>query len=74
VEEISSVSLVRPSSVTHSLINDQRYIEIQIISTTKSSLTVKIPSDLGIAPKGFYRLFILNKMETPSKAKFLKIM
>jgi len=72
-EEISSVCLIRPSSVTHSLNTDQRYIELQIISTTKSSLTVKIPSDPGIAPKGFYMLFILNKRETPSKAKFLKI-
>ena len=73
-EEISSVCLIRPSSVTHSLNTDQRYIEIQIMATTKSTLTVKIPSDPEIAPKGFYMLFILNKMETPSKAKFLKIM
>ncbi|MGI0033830.1 MAG: galactose oxidase-like domain-containing protein [Nitrososphaeraceae archaeon] len=72
-EEISSVCLIRPSSVTHSLNTDQRFIELQIISTTKSSLTVKIPSDPGISPKGFYMLFILNRMETPSKAKFLKI-
>ena len=72
-EEILSVCLIRPSSVTHSLNTDQRYLELQVISTTKSSLTVKIPTDPGIAPKGFYMLFILNKGETPSKAKFLKI-
>jgi hypothetical protein len=46
------------------------FVKLKVANVTKSSLTAKISSDLGIVPKGFYMLFMLNKRETSSKAKF----
>lgn len=72
-EEILSVALLRPSSVTHSLNTDQRYIELEIINRNKVFLTAKIPSDPSIAPRGYYMLFILDNKQTPSKSRFVRV-
>lgn len=72
-EEITLVTIIRPSSVTHSLNTDQRCIELEIMDTKKNDLTVKMLDNSNIAPPGYYMLFILNKDETPSKAKFIQL-
>ena len=72
-EEVVSAALIKPSSVTHSLNTDQRYIGLEIHEVKKNLLTVQIPNDSNIAPLGYYMLFILNKGGTPSKAKFVRI-
>ena len=72
-EEITSVTIIRPSSVTHSLNTDQRCIELKIIDTKKNELNVMMQNNSNIAPPGYYMLFILNKNETPSKAKFIRL-
>jgi hypothetical protein len=72
-EEITSVTIIRPSSVTHSLNTDQRCIELEITGTKKNELTVKMQNNSNIAPPGYYMLFILNKNETPSKSKFIQL-
>jgi hypothetical protein len=74
VEEIVSAALIKPSSVTHSLNTDQRYVELEIVNIKKKNLlTVKIPKDPNVLPKGYYMLFILDKNGTPSEAKFVRI-
>jgi hypothetical protein len=72
-EEITSVTIIRPSSVTHSLNTDQRCIELEIIDTKKNEIIIKMQNNSNIAPPGYYMLFILNKNETPSKAKFIHL-
>ena len=72
-EEITNVIIVKPSSVTHSLNTDQRCIELEIINVKYDSLVIKMPDDPCIAPPGYYMLFILNKHETPSKSKFIRL-
>ena len=72
-EEITNVTIVKPSSVTHSLNTDQRCIELDIINVKYDSLVIKMPDDSCIAPPGYYMLFILKKLETPSKSKFIRL-
>jgi hypothetical protein len=72
-EEITLVTIIKPSSVTHSLNTDQRCIELEITDTKKNEITVKVQNNSNIAPPGYYMLFILNKKETPSKAKFIQL-
>jgi Domain of unknown function (DUF1929)/Glyoxal oxidase N-terminus len=70
---ITSVALVRSSSVTHSNNMDQRCVESPIIGRDSSSLIVKSPADGTVAPPGYYMVFILNRNGVPSKAKLLRI-
>ena len=73
-EEINSVTIIKSSSVTHSLNTDQRCIELEILGTKKNYLTVRMPNSANFAPPGYYMIFILDKDETPSKSKFIQLL
>ena len=70
---ITSVSLVRVSSVTHHYSSDQRLIWLQIQNNTSNTLTVAAPINSNIAPPGYYMVFILNQNSIPSIAKIIRI-
>jgi hypothetical protein len=72
-DDIAYVALIRPSSVTHSLNTDQRYVGLEIVSSSYSKLRVKSPPDGNIAPPGYYMLFVLDQKEIPSIAKFVHL-
>jgi hypothetical protein len=72
-DDISYVALIRPSSVTHSLNTDQRYVGLELVSSSFSKLRVKSPPDGNIAPPGYYMLFVLDQKEIPSIAKFVHL-
>jgi hypothetical protein len=72
-DNIASVALIRSSSVTHSLNTDQRYVGLEIVSSSYNKLKLKSPPDGKIAPPGYYMLFVLDRNETPSIAKFVHI-
>jgi galactose oxidase len=64
---VVSFVLMRLSSVTHTVNNDQRRIPLQIASTSgSSSYTLTIPSNPGIVLPGYYWLFALNAQGVPS--------
>ncbi|HVK23114.1 MAG TPA: discoidin domain-containing protein [Actinokineospora sp.] len=69
--EVSGFALVRMSSVTHSVDNDQRRIPLTTVPGTTHSLTV--PADPGIALPGYYLLFALDAAGVPSVAKTIRI-
>lgn len=70
---ITKVSLVKVSSVTHHYNTDQRLIWLQIDSKTSSSVTVKAPINNKLAPPGYYLIHVLNSAGVPSIGTFIKI-
>ena len=69
--EIASFALVRLSSVTHSINNEQRRIPVTF-SGSNNNYNVKIPSR-NHTPPGNYMLFAINTAGTPSIAKTILI-
>lgn len=72
--EIASVCLIRQSSVTHQINTDQRYVGLAIIPTmSRASVTAQAPPNANIAPPGFYMLFVVNRLDIPSVARWVQI-
>lgn len=69
---IQKVSLVRLSSVTHSVNMEQRYVPLTFTSGN-GQLTVTTPANMNIAPPGYYMLFIINTDGVPSVAKMIQV-
>jgi hypothetical protein len=71
--EIARVALIRAGAVTHNFHMDQRYIGLEMLGTTPTGLTVKLPPNSNIAPPGAYMLFLLDGAAVPSAASIIKI-
>lgn len=71
--EIASVALIRQSSTTHQINSDQRFVGLAIISATEDRLHVQMPAEGGVAPPGFYMLFIVDQSGTPSVASWIRV-
>jgi len=69
---ITKVSLIRLSSVTHAFDQNQRFTWLDF-SPTGNALNVTAPANGNITPPGHYMLFILNSNGVPSIAKIIKI-
>ncbi|MDR4306332.1 RICIN domain-containing protein [Chelatococcus sambhunathii] len=69
----SAFSLVRLSSTTHSVNNDQRRLPLAIASASGSSFRLQLPADRGTLLPGDWMLFAMNANGTPSVAKILRI-
>jgi hypothetical protein len=70
--QISRVSLVRLSSVTHSFNMDQRINRLSF-SAGADGLDVAGPTNANLSPPGYYMLFILNGSGVPSVAKIVRL-
>jgi hypothetical protein len=70
--EIEQVSLLRLSSVTHSLNMNQRFAELNFVATA-SGLTVRAPLSGNTAPPGHYLLFVINARGVPSVGKIVQL-
>ena len=70
---VVSFVLMRLSSVTHTVNNDQRRIPLQIQSTSGNSYTLAIPSNPGTVLPGYYWLFAMNAQGVPSVAAVVLI-
>jgi galactose oxidase len=65
---VASFVLMRLSSVTHTVNNDQRRIPLQMQSTNGTSYVLTVPSNPGIVLPGNYWLFALTAQGVPSVA------
>jgi galactose oxidase len=65
---VASFVLMRLSSVTHTVNNDQRRIPLQMQSTNGTSYILTVPSNPGIVLPGNYWLFALTAQGVPSVA------
>jgi len=70
--QISGVSLLRLSSVTHAFNMEQR-INRLAFSVATDGLDVAGPMNSNLSPPGYYMLFILNSSGVPSVAKIVRV-
>jgi hypothetical protein len=70
--QISRVSLLRLSSVTHAFNMEQR-INRLAFSVAAGGLDVAGPTNSNLSPPGHYMLFILNGSGVPSVAKIVRV-
>jgi galactose oxidase len=71
---VASFVLMRLSSATHTVNNDQRRVPLQIQSTSgTTSYTLAVPSDPGIVLPGYYMLFALSAQGVPSVSATVRI-
>jgi galactose oxidase-like protein/glyoxal oxidase-like protein len=71
-DQISRVTLVRLSSVTHDFNMDQRINNLSF-SPTANGLNIAGPVYAELSPPGYYMLFILNNSGVPSVAAIVKV-
>ncbi|MFF5076271.1 galactose oxidase-like domain-containing protein [Actinoplanes sp. NPDC000266] len=69
---IRKVGLVGLGDVTHSVDQGQRYIPLKY-TVSGTSLTVTGPPNGGVAPPGYYMLFIVDANGVPSVAKMVQV-
>ena len=60
--DISSVRMLRNSTVTHLQDGDQRNVELRIVRKTQNAVTVEVPNS-NYLPAGPYMLFVHTKSE-----------
>lgn len=70
---IASFAIVRNSSVTHSVNNDQRRLALAFTVLEDGSYEVEIPSNPGWAVPGMYMLFAIDEKGVPSVASQLRV-
>ena len=70
--QIQTASLMRPSAVTHVTNSEQRSIALDLIRTP-GGISVTIPDSAGLAPSGWYMLFVTNGQATPSEARWVHV-
>jgi len=69
---ISKVALVGLGDVTHGVDQGQRYVPLTF-SASGTTLTVTGPPNGGVAPPGYYLLFIVDATGVPSIAKMVQV-
>nr|WP_255519781.1 galactose oxidase early set domain-containing protein [Cupriavidus sp. IK-TO18] len=70
---VTAFSLIRLSSVTHSLNNELRRVPVSRTVGTAGEYLINVPSNPGIVVPGYYLLFALNKQGVLSVAKTLRV-
>ncbi|MDH4393893.1 MAG: RICIN domain-containing protein [Aquabacterium sp.] len=70
---VTAFSLVRLSSVTHSVNNEQRRLNVPFTAAGTNQYTLALNADRGVLVPGFYMLFAMNAQGVPSVARTLRI-
>ena len=70
---VGAFSLVRLSSNTHAVNNDQRRIPLGFTTTAANAYELSVPSNPGVVVPGYYMLFAMNAAGVPSVAKTVQI-
>jgi hypothetical protein len=69
---VKKVALIGLGDVTHSVDEGQRYVPLKF-SVSGTTLTVTGPPNGGVAPPGYYMLFIVDANGVPSVAKMVQV-
>ncbi|MGK5680916.1 galactose oxidase-like domain-containing protein [Actinoplanes sp. URMC 104] len=69
---IASARLVRPSSVTHGTDTDQRSVALALTHSA-GRLELRVPREAGVAPSGWYMLFLVDDRGRPSVARWVRV-
>ncbi|KAI1310306.1 hypothetical protein F5Y03DRAFT_35206 [Xylaria venustula] len=73
-QSVTSFSLVRFGSVTHTVNTDQRRVPLSVASTSALVSNVTLPTDSGILVPGYWMLFAINSAGVPSVATTIKVL
>jgi hypothetical protein len=69
---IRKVALVGLADVTHGVDQGQRYVPLKF-TTSGTTLTVTGPPNGGVAPPGYYMLFVVDAAGVPSVARMVQV-
>ena len=69
---VKKVALVGLGDATHSVDQGQRYVPLKF-SASGTTLTVTGPPNGGVAPPGYYMLFVIDADGVPSIAKMVQV-
>lgn len=70
--DLSKVVLIRPGSSTHEVDTDQRSVPLSF-AVSGTTVTATLPSNVNLAPPGYYMLFVVNSSGVPSVAPWVRI-
>jgi hypothetical protein len=71
---VGRVALIRNASVTHATDNDQRYVGLQIVSTSGNTLRLAVPPSGNVVPPGYYMLWVVDTAGNPCQvARFVRV-
>ncbi|MFF0612768.1 galactose oxidase early set domain-containing protein [Nocardia tengchongensis] len=70
---LREVSLLHPTSCTHSCDNNQRLIDLPITATTADTVSVAMPSNPALAPPGWYLVVVVDTGGVPSAGQWLRL-
>ncbi|KAF1814156.1 galactose oxidase [Eremomyces bilateralis CBS 781.70] len=70
---VTTFSIVRLGSATHTVNTDQRRIPLTPSSDGGNTYSITIPSDSGVALPGYWMLFAMDAAGVPSISKTIKI-
>lgn len=72
-DDVVKVALLRLGSTTHANDMDQRFINMTIESQGGGTISVYNPKNAGIAPPGYYMLFLVSSAGVPSVGKYMQV-
>ena len=70
---IQRVTLIKTSSVTHSVNFEQRFMQLTFQILSSGSLSVRAPANPFVAPPGNYLLFVIDSSGVPSIARIVRV-
>jgi galactose oxidase len=72
-EAITSMSMIRYGSATHTVDTDQRRIALTITNAGGNRYTFKVPTDPGVALPGYWMVFAMNSAGVPCVAQTIQV-
>ena len=70
---VAAFVLMRLSSITHTVNNDQRRIPVSFSAAGTNTYSVSVPTSRGVVLPGYYMLFALDSVGVPSVSRTLRI-
>jgi hypothetical protein len=71
--DLAEVVLLRAGATTHGYNMSQRGIELVIAAVGAATVDVEAPPNAGVAPPGWYLLFVLNASRAPSEGRWVRL-
>ena len=70
---VAKVTMVRPSSTTHSQNQTQRYVPLNFSDQGSGRIAVTAPNNANTAPPGHYMLFVIDSAGVPSVSRMIQV-
>jgi hypothetical protein len=72
--DLQKAVLIAPGATTHAVDMNQRYVPLRVTANRAGTgLDVVAPTSAGVAPPGYYMLWLLDADGVPSRASWLRI-